>query len=90
MHAIHIDIFSPPSNSQKSAECDGIKIDKHYEDVDFTEISFPDYKHFKRLGRGSYGTVVPCYFRGRIAAAKILESDVDHFHIHNEVFLFYN
>ena len=35
----------------------------NYEVVNCGEINFPDNWHSKRLGRGSYGTVIECFFR---------------------------
>lgn len=34
-----------------------------YEVVNYSDINFPDFRRLKRLGRGSYGTVVECMFR---------------------------
>lgn len=74
------------SVSPSSSKEDSLMSEKHgYEDVPSTQVIFPDFRHLKRLGRGSYGTVVQCYFRGRVAAAKLVETNIDHVHIHNEV-----
>lgn len=91
MQSLYVDIYSPSSSRQQADVFTENKINKwEYEDVDYTEILFPDFKNLKRLGRGSYGTVFQCYFRGRIAAAKLLESNDNYVHIHNEVNIFVN
>lgn len=91
MQNLYVDVNSPPSSSQQTKESYENKIDKReYEDVDYMEILFPDFKNLKRLGRGAYGTVLQCYFRKRVAAAKLLESNTDYALIHNEVGKLYN
>ena len=71
-----------------------------YEVVSYSEVQIPEFRHVKRLGRGSYGTVVECFFRvcfspfydlikklfqGRPAAAKLVENgDNEHSHIRME------
>lgn len=73
----------PSSNQQCDIEKQ-CKIDlAQYEVVQSSEIVFPNFSLLKRLGRGSYGMVVQCYFRGRIAAAKLLKTNIDY--VHNEV-----
>ncbi|KAI1731173.1 protein kinase domain-containing protein [Ditylenchus destructor] len=80
MNALHIDVI--PSSSHQAID---VPEKKGYEDVSYNEILFPNFEHRRRLGRGSYGTVIQCHFRGRLAAAKLVEADnVDHRHIHNE------
>lgn len=72
----------PSSNQQCDIEKQ-CKIDlAQYEVVQSSEIVFPNFSLLKRLGRGSYGMVVQCYFRGRIAAAKLLKTNIDY--VHNE------
>lgn len=78
-------INTMPSSSQqydieKCHEIDSAQ----YEIVQVSEIVFPNIKNLKLLGRGSYGIVVECYFRGKIAATKILENNKI-IHFHNEV-----
>lgn len=84
MNPLYINVM-PSSSQQKDIEKQR-QIDlPQYEVVQATEVVFPDFNHLKSLGRGSYGTVVQCHFRGKIAAAKLLETNIDHVHIHNEV-----
>ena len=56
-----------------------------YEQVDYSELHFPNFAQIKRLGRGAYGTVMQATYRGRLVAVKLVETDIDHIHIHNEV-----
>uniref|UniRef100_A0A915E2A7 Mitogen-activated protein kinase kinase kinase n=1 Tax=Ditylenchus dipsaci TaxID=166011 RepID=A0A915E2A7_9BILA len=88
MDALHIDISHncQPSSSSKSPS--GEK--SVYEEVSYNEVLFPDFQRLKRLGRGAYGTVVQCNFRNRLAAAKLVESTIDHVHIHNEAKLLHD
>uniref|UniRef100_A0A1I7RLA6 Mitogen-activated protein kinase kinase kinase n=1 Tax=Bursaphelenchus xylophilus TaxID=6326 RepID=A0A1I7RLA6_BURXY len=58
--------------------------DVKYDQVNYSEVHFPDFSSVRRLGRGSYGTVVQGLFRGRPVAVKLLESDLDREHIDNE------
>jgi len=56
-----------------------------YEEISSNEVQFPHFTELKRLGRGSYGTVVECVFRGKLAAAKLVETNIDYVHVQNEV-----
>jgi hypothetical protein len=58
-----------------------------YEEISSNEVQFPHFTQLKRLGRGSYGTVVECIFRGKLAAAKLVETNIDYVHVQTEATL---
>ncbi|KAI6225575.1 Mitogen-activated protein kinase kinase kinase [Aphelenchoides besseyi] len=78
MNPLHVDINVGPSSSNGVPPS---ALNTPYEQVDYREIIFPDFQHIKRLGRGSYGTVVQATFRGKRVACKLVETNL---HIHNE------
>ncbi|KAI3418886.1 Mitogen-activated protein kinase kinase kinase 7 [Globodera pallida] len=81
MEPLRVDVDFPPSSSATVQELLRKGRDRNgatsYEVANFEELQFPDFRLSKRLGRGSYGTVMPCHFRGRQAAAKLLDANVD-------------
>jgi serine/threonine protein kinase len=77
--ALHVDVTPSSSNGYVPPP------NAAYDMVDFREISFPHFQQIKRLGRGSYGTVLQGTFRGSSVAVKLLDKDLDHSHIHQEV-----
>ncbi|CAD5206272.1 unnamed protein product [Bursaphelenchus okinawaensis] len=80
MQPLSIDV-TPSTSSALPA------VDIKYDQVNYNEVFFNDFASVKRLGRGSYGTVVQGYYRGRPVAVKLVESDIDHHHVHNEAMI---
>ena len=85
---LHVDVTPSSSNSSPGAYSTNSSSHRGYEEVDFTELEFPDYHKVKRLGRGSYGTVLQANWKNKRVAAKMVETDIDHKTIHNEVGFF--
>uniref|UniRef100_A0A914BWM5 Mitogen-activated protein kinase kinase kinase n=1 Tax=Acrobeloides nanus TaxID=290746 RepID=A0A914BWM5_9BILA len=83
---LHIDVAPSSSNSSSSSHVTNSfsNRDASYEEVDYNELDFSDYHRLKRLGRGSYGTVLQATWRGKRVASKMVETDIDHETIHNE------
>ncbi|KAI6182324.1 Mitogen-activated protein kinase kinase kinase [Aphelenchoides bicaudatus] len=79
MEQLRVDVNMTPSSSSN-----GFLATSPYDQVDFREIVFPNFQNLKRLGRGSYGTVIQGVFRNKNVAIKLLDRDLDHSHIHNE------
>lgn len=94
MNPLFVDVSAPSTSTAStispSAPLEETRTTRAYPVVPSTDILFPDFAHLKRLGRGSYGTVVKAYYKGRTVAAKLVETDIDHIHIHNEVCLWAN
>jgi serine/threonine protein kinase len=88
MNPLHVDITAPSSSGSNGTYYEGA-VDRPgssqpYPQVAASEILFPDFQHLKRLGRGAYGTVVQAYYKNKVVAVKLVETDIDQVHIHNE------
>lgn len=59
---LRIDVTPSSSNGY------GLSANSPYRVVDFREIIFPSFQQIKRLGRGSYGTVIQAKFENHPVA----------------------
>lgn len=65
MMELRVDVTPSPSNGYE------MPANSPYEQVDFREVEIPHFHQIKRLGRGSYGTVIQGRFRNKLVAVSL-------------------